>query len=108
MRNKHILFVLLGAFCLAIPVSAQKNAVKVKKIKTSVNADSLEVRKLIDAAKKGDAESQNTLGTYYYAGKKAEACQGYRKHGALLSIRAWNQERFIDGSETLQGIHQGR
>lgn len=72
MRNKHILFVLLGAFCLAIPVSAQKNAVKVKKIKTSVNADSLEVRKLIDAAKKGDAESQNTLGTYYYAGKKVK------------------------------------
>ena len=72
MRNKHILFVLLGAFCLAIPVSAQKNAVKVKKIKTSVNADLLEVRKLIDAAKKGDAESQNTLGTYYYAGKKVK------------------------------------
>ena len=52
MRNKHILFVLLGAFCLAIPVSAQKKAVKLKKIKTSVKADSLEVRKLIDVAKK--------------------------------------------------------
>ena len=72
MRNKRILFVLSMAFCLALPVSAQKKTAKVKKAKTSVNSDSLEVRKLIDEAKKGDAESQNTLGTYYYTGKKVK------------------------------------
>lgn len=73
MRNKHILFVVLSvAFWGAIPVAAQKKVAKAKKVKTSVNADSLEVRKLIDAAKKGDAESQNTLGTYYYTGKKVK------------------------------------
>ena len=59
-------------FCLVLPVSAQKKTAKVKKAKTSVNVDSLEVRKLIDEAKKGDAESQNTLGTYYYTGKKVK------------------------------------
>lgn len=72
MKNKHILFVLSMAFCLVLPVSAQKKTAKVKKAKTSVNVDSLEVRKLIDEAKKGDAESQNTLGTYYYTGKKVK------------------------------------
>lgn len=51
-------------------VMAQKKVAKVTKTSTKVNADSVEVRNLIDAAKKGDAESQNTLGIYYYSGKK--------------------------------------
>lgn len=79
MRNKYIPFVLSVAFCLALPVTAQKKMIKAKITKSSVNADSLEVRKLLDAAKKGDAESQNTLGGYFYAGKKVT-----QNYGAAL------------------------
>lgn len=51
-------------------MAQKKVAAKTKKTASTANADSVAVRKLIDAAKKGDAEAQNTLGTYYYSGKK--------------------------------------
>lgn len=57
---------LLSAPC----VMAQKKVAAPRKANTTANADSLEVRKLMAAAKKGDADSQNTLGTYYYNGNK--------------------------------------
>ena len=61
------------AFFTAYNATAQKKATQSKKAKlTTVNADSVEVRKLIDVAKKGDSEAQNTLGTYYYSGKKVK------------------------------------
>ena len=116
------------AFCLVLPVSAQKKTAKVKKAKTSVNVDSLEVRKLIDEAKKGDAESQNTLGTYYYTGKKVKqnydvalkwfSMAGKQKHVKAIAnmglcyqlghvVEFHRHERFCHGGETLQGVCQG-
>ena len=57
----------------ATSAEAQNKSNQARKGKaTATNADSLQVRKLIDAAKQGDSEAQNTLGTYYYAGKKVK------------------------------------
>ncbi len=80
MQHKHLLLALLLGFGMATPLAAQKKATPKKKPTATattaqpskVNADSLEVRKLIDAAKKGDADAQNTLGSYYYTGKKVK------------------------------------
>lgn len=72
MSYKYIMLSLLMAFGMTTQVAAQKKVAANKKAKPTVNADSVEVRKLIDAAKKGDGDSQNTLGTYYYAGKKVK------------------------------------
>ncbi len=72
MNSKHLIMIALIALGSGIDAMAQKKVAKPKKAQTTVNADSLEVRKLTDAAKKGDAESQNTLGTYYYTGKKVK------------------------------------
>ena len=72
MSYKYIMLSLLMVFGMTTQVAAQKKVVANKKAKPTVNADSVEVRKLIDAAKKGDGDSQNTLGTYYYAGKKVK------------------------------------
>ena len=72
MSYKYILLSLLMVFGMTSQVSAQKRASANKKAKPTVNTDSVEVRKLIDAAKKGDGDAQNTLGTYYYAGKKVK------------------------------------
>lgn len=73
MRYKYIFMAVAMAFFTAYNATAQKKATQSKKAKlTTVNADSVEVRKLIDVAKKGDSEAQNTLGTYYYSGKKVK------------------------------------
>lgn len=72
MSYKYIMLSLLMVFGMTTQVAAQKKVAANKKAKPTVNADSVEVRKLIDAAKKGDGDSQNTLGTYYYAGKKVK------------------------------------
>lgn len=73
MKYKYILLAAVMAFVTIGSVNAQKKISSDKKAKpTAVNKDSVEVRKLIDAAKKGDSEAQNTLGTYYYAGKKVK------------------------------------
>lgn len=72
MNSKHLIMIALIALGTGTEAMAQKKATKSKNARTSVSADSLEVRKLTDAAKKGDADSQNTLGTYYYTGKKVK------------------------------------
>lgn len=71
MGCKYILLSLLMVFGMASQVGAQNISAN-KKIKLTFNADSLEVKKLIEAAKKGDGDAQNTLGTYYYVGKKVK------------------------------------
>lgn len=65
----NIIIAALLTLC-SLSVSAKDS--KPKKTQTTAQADSIEMRKLTDAAKKGDAESQNTLATYYYTGKKVK------------------------------------
>ena len=73
MRYKYLLLAVVMAFFTINDANAQKKVNQNKKAKpTAVNTDSIEVRKLIDAAKKGNSEAQNTLGTYYYSGKKVK------------------------------------
>lgn len=72
MNYKYLLLAILMSFGATSYVMGQKKVAAKKKAKTAINADSIEVRKLIDAAKKGDGNSQNTLGTYYYDGKKVK------------------------------------
>lgn len=73
MNYKHILLAFAMACFTATSAEAQNKSNPARKAKaTATNADSLQVRKLIDAAKQGDSEAQNTLGTYYYAGKKVK------------------------------------
>lgn len=73
MRYKYLLLAVVMAFFTINDAYAQKKVNQNKKAKpTAVNTDSIEVRKLIDAAKKGNSEAQNTLGTFYYSGKKVK------------------------------------
>lgn len=73
MRYKYIMLTVAMALFAAYNATAQKKATPNKQAKpAAVNADSVEVRKLTDAAKKGNSEAQNTLGTYYYSGKKVK------------------------------------
>lgn len=52
------------ALFTAYNATAQKKTTPNRQAKpAAVNADSVEVRKLTDAAKKGNSEAQNTLGT---------------------------------------------
>ena len=70
MNYKYMMFAMLLAIGTTTDTMAQKKTAKTSKTSIAANADSVEIRKLLDAAKKGNAESQNTLGTYYYSGKK--------------------------------------
>lgn len=75
MNRKYLFLALLLALGTSSPTLAQKKVSSNKKVVTASskeNADSVEIRKLTDAAKKGDVEAQNTLGSYYYSGKKVK------------------------------------
>lgn len=73
MRYKCIMLTVAMALFTAYNATAQKKSAPNKQAKpATVNADSVEVRKLTDAAKNGNSEAQNSLGTYYYSGKKVK------------------------------------
>lgn len=57
MNYKYLLLAILMSFGATSYVMGQKKVAAKKKAKTAINADSIEMRKLIDAAKKGDGNS---------------------------------------------------
>ena len=59
MKHIHLLLAIATAFIATGNATAQKK-------------DSIEVHTLLAKAKQGNSEAQNTLGTYFYLGKKVK------------------------------------
>lgn len=74
MIHKLLLLAIATAFIATGNATAQKKipTKPVGKPTAAANNDSLEVRTLVAAAKQGNSEAQNTLGTYFYLGKKVK------------------------------------
>lgn len=83
MKLNIFIIALVAAFTVSVNANAKDAK---KKAQTTAQADSLEIRKLTDAAKKGDAESQNVLATYYYTGTKVK--QNYELAAKWYSMAA--------------------
>ena len=73
MKHIHLLLAIATAFIATGNATAQKK-------------DSIEVHTLLAKAKQGNSEAQNTLGTYFYLGKKVK--QNYEVELKWLSKEA--------------------
>lgn len=70
MKTRFIIALALAVCCSTSYATPVKKKVSARKTKvTTVNKDSLEHVALVNLAKKGDADAQNSLGVKYYTGK---------------------------------------